>query len=81
MPSKKNVGDSNASIGAAGIVACFITNASPDRDSRKSLSSLAKTRQWLLALDAFAVASTGQSITLPALIGSQRAPETGRWAA
>lgn len=81
MPTKKNMGDSNAGIGAAGSVACFVANASPDRDSRKSLSKSAKTRQWLLALDSFAVASTCQSVTLPAFISGKRAPETSRWAA
>ena len=81
MSSNKNVGGWNASIGVAGLVACFTTNTSPGRNSRKSLFELTETRQWLLALDAFAVASASQSVTLPALITSKRAPETGRWAA
>lgn len=78
MSSNKNVGVLNASIGVAGLVACFTTNTSPSRNPLESLFELTKTRQWLLALDAFAVASTGQSVTLPALIASKRAPEAGR---
>jgi hypothetical protein len=80
------MGVRNAGIVVAGSVAAFTSTsrvATLERicSSRMNLSDLTKTRQWLLALDAFAIASAGQSVTLPALIGSKRTPETGGRAA